>query len=215
MPIDEVREVVGAPDVETRNLAIAAHLQRMEQQLAQTSSAVSSLRDLLGPATVASGEVVFRSTPAQQAIAIDGDVEFDGGGPWLLAAMRELADVADAAGLRASGPIGALFPRDLFEEGVGRLVVFLPVYATPDGGELPDGRTAWRELPAGDSAVMVYRGRHADMDTAYGVLGSYVAERAIGVAGAIREDFIVSPLQTDREQDLVTEVAWPVFRTSP
>ena len=41
----------------------------------------------------------------------------------------------------------------------------------------------------------------------------YVAERAIGVAGAIREDFVVSPLQTDREQDLLTEVVWPVFRT--
>ena len=95
MPIDEVRDVVAAPDVGARNLAIAAHLQRMERQLAQTSTAVSSLRSLLDPAADPSREVVFRSTPAQQTIAIEGDVEFDGGGPWLLAAMRELADVAE------------------------------------------------------------------------------------------------------------------------
>ncbi|MFF1572598.1 MerR family transcriptional regulator [Leifsonia sp. NPDC058292] len=212
MPIEEVRDVVAAPDVGARNLAIAAHLQRMEQQLAQTSSAVSSLRSLLDPAADPSRDVVFRSTPAQQTIAIEGDVDFDGGGPWLLAAMRELTQVAQAVGLNASGSVGALFPRELFEEGSGRLVVFLPVREA-QGSQLPAGRVVRRELPASDSAVMVHRGRHTDMDTVYGLLGSYVAERAIGVAGPIREDFVVSPLQTDRVQDLLTEVVWPVFRT--
>src|SRR6266480_2638630 len=44
MPLDEIRTVIGASDVETRNLRIAAHLERMEQQLEQTKAAVASLR---------------------------------------------------------------------------------------------------------------------------------------------------------------------------
>ncbi|WP_168203801.1 MerR family transcriptional regulator [Humibacter ginsenosidimutans] len=49
MPIDAVRDVVSAPDVAARNAAIAEHLSRMEEQLAQTRSAVTSLRTLLQP----------------------------------------------------------------------------------------------------------------------------------------------------------------------
>ena len=47
MPVDEVRQVLAAPDLETRNELIAAHLNRLEEGLARTQGAVSSLRDLL------------------------------------------------------------------------------------------------------------------------------------------------------------------------
>src|SRR5262252_453454 len=40
MPLDELRVLVQAPDVRTRNAAIIAHLRRMEHQLANTQAAV-------------------------------------------------------------------------------------------------------------------------------------------------------------------------------
>src|SRR5689334_21522124 len=46
-------------------------------------------------------------------------------------------------------------------------------------------------------------------------LGIYVAERDIGVDGPIREHYLITPFDTDDESDLVTEVCWPVFHTTP
>jgi hypothetical protein len=59
----------------------------------------------------------------------------------------------------------------------------------------------------GDLQVVVYQ--------AYGALGTYVAAREIGLDGPIREHYLVSQFDTDDESQLVTEVGWPVFRTTP
>src|SRR5690348_17138000 len=50
MPIEEVKAVLAAPDLATRNALIATHLARVEGELAQTRQAVQSLRNLLEPA---------------------------------------------------------------------------------------------------------------------------------------------------------------------
>ena len=50
MPLDTIHEVLAAPDLATRNAAIAAHLERLETALEHTRSAAQSLRDLLGRA---------------------------------------------------------------------------------------------------------------------------------------------------------------------
>ena len=71
------------------------------------------------------------------------------------------------------------------------------------------------EIPAAELAVAVHRGSHADLDQTYGALGTYVAEREIGVDGPIREHYLVTEFDTDDESSYVTEVCWPVFQTVP
>jgi effector-binding domain-containing protein len=63
--------------------------------------------------------------------------------------------------------------------------------------------------------VAVHRGTLADLDLTYGALGTYVAEREIGVDGPIREHYLVTAFDTDDESRHVTEVCWPVFQTGP
>jgi hypothetical protein len=60
-------------------------------------------------------------------------------------------------------------------------------------------------------AVAVHTGTLADVDQTYGALGIYVAEREIDVGGPIREQYLVTPFDTEDESDLVTEVCWPVI----
>jgi effector-binding domain-containing protein len=60
--------------------------------------------------------------------------------------------------------------------------------------------------------VAVHTGTLADVDQTYGALGICVAEREIGVGGPIREQYLVTPFDTEEESDLVTEVCWPVVR---
>jgi len=213
MPIDEVREVVTTPGVDARNSAIAAHLRRMEEQLAATSAAVASLRSLLDPAVSSPVAVSFHTGAQQAALAIDEELNMADVGGWLVEALTELLAEADQVGARRAGAPGTLFFPELFERGRGRLVAFVPVRERSEA-DIRSERAHWFELPAGDTAVMMHEGAHRDMDMTYGALGSWVAERAIGVAGPIREDFVISQLDTEREQDFRTEISWPVFRAT-
>src|SRR5271156_7031124 len=63
MPLDQVRAVLQAPDLETRTNEIISHLTAMEAKLAEMQMSVASLRALLeGPPP--GPEVEFRSIPA-------------------------------------------------------------------------------------------------------------------------------------------------------
>jgi DNA-binding transcriptional MerR regulator len=212
MPLDSIRTVLSASDVETRNREIAAHLARMEQQLEQTRSSVSALRALLtGPAPRMPVEV--RSIPTATALAIEETVTTDGLGEWAPGVFDELSAALAAGGLRAAGCYAALFPGDFFEVERAALTVFVPV--TAGGSVPPAGRVRLVEIPATEAAVAVHEGAPEDIDRTYAALGEVVAERAIGVDGPIREYYLSGIPTASDDAPHRTEVCWPVFRTAP
>ena len=77
------------------------------------------------------------------------------------------------------------------------------------------GQARMLEIPPAELAVAVHQGTLADLDLTYGALGTYVAEREIGVDGSIREHHLVTAFDTHDESRHVTEVCWPVFQTTP
>jgi DNA-binding transcriptional MerR regulator/effector-binding domain-containing protein len=218
MPLDSIRSVLAAPDVDSRNREIAAHLSRMERQLEQTQSAVAGLRALLeGPPVRPAVEL--RTIPAVTALAIQEMVGVPGFMEWGTSASEVLVDALAATGLTPAGTFGALFPGDFFELEHAELTLFLPVsVAGGDAGaavgRLPGGRVKLREIPGVEAAVAVHEGAADDIDRTYGALGTAVAERAIGVDGPIREYHLVGFADTDDESLHRTEVCWPVFLTA-
>ena len=216
MPLDSIRAVLAAPDVEARNREIAAHLAQMERQLEQTQASVAALRALLqGPPPRPAIEL--RSIPAVTALAVREMVSVDGFVEWGTGAFGVLSGALAAAGLTAAGPFGALYPGDFFELERAELTLFLPFLPVTDAGadaaRLPAGRVRLLEIPAVEAAVLVHEGTPDDIDRTYGALGTAVAERAIGVDGPIREYYLVGFADTDDETKHRTEVCWPVFLT--
>lgn len=211
MPLEGIRAVLSAPDVETRNAEIAAHLTRMERQLAAAQESVASLRALLsGPAGRA--PVGLRTIPAVTALAITEVVEAATTADWAGGALEAISAALAQTGHQAAGCFGALFPGEWFEAGRARLTLFLPVAADTGAGPVPPGgRVQLRQIPAADVAAMVHEGSPGDIDRTYGALGTVVAERAIGVDGPIREYFLVSQADTEDVSAHRTEVCWPVF----
>ena len=199
--------MLQAPDTRARNEVIAAHLPRMEAQLALTQSVVASLRSLLEwpPPPVA---VEHRSVALAYGLGIREQVPAPGLDAWWESAFRELDAALVAASVRPAGPRAALYPAEFFELGTGEVVAYVPV-AAPLAGI---GRAAMFQIPAAELAVAVYAGTLADVDQTYGALGIYVAEREIGIDGPIREQYLVTPFDTEDESDLVTEVCWPLVR---
>jgi DNA-binding transcriptional MerR regulator len=215
MPLDGIKAVLSAPDVEARNAEIGAHLARMEQQLAQVQASVASLRALLsGPAALPSVEL--RAIPTVTALAIAEIVTLQDFMPWMTAVLADLASALSAGGLQRAGCFGALYPADFFELERARVTVFLPIETA---GVCPAccghglGRATVTEVKGTDAAVVVHAGSVESIDRTYAALGEAVTERVIGVDGPIREYYLTGLGGADEGATRV-EVCWPVFRTA-
>jgi effector-binding domain-containing protein len=200
--------VIDAPDIAARNAIIVAHLRHMERQLEETQETVASLRSLLEPppAPIA---IEYRVVPRTRAAAIAARVTLATIATWWSDAFAELYGALRAAGQLPTGPGGGLYPTELFTDEVGDIVVFVPI-SVPIA---PVGRVRTTEIPAAELAIATHHGPLRGADRTYGALGTYVAERALGVEGPIREHYLVSPADTADDTQLRTEIAWPVFRT--
>jgi DNA-binding transcriptional MerR regulator len=206
MPLDEVRTIVRAPDEQTRDRTLVAHLQRMEEQLARTEQTVASLRTLLQQPH-GSPEVQRRRIDATPALAVVERVHAAEAVAWWMEAFALLHRTLASCTLSRTGPDGALFPAAFFEHEHGEVTAFVPVDRVTDA-LLPDGVRA-TVIPAACVAVLVHDGPFGDLDRTYGALGSWVLERAQGADGPIREYY----RPTGAPDDLLahtTEVCWPV-----
>ena len=210
MPLEDIGEVLGAPDLRTRNDLIAMHLVRLEQGLAETQAAVASLRELLqGPP--AALLIEHRREESTRTAAISEIVEIEDLGPWFQGAIGELYATLAAQGIVTAGPPGSVVSNDFFSDERGELTIFLPATAPIR----PVGRVVPRSLPAIELATTIHVGSHADIDRTYGSLATYVSEHALAVDGPIRERYVVGRHDTSDEAAWRTEIGWPIFHTGP
>lgn len=201
MPLPDVRAVLTTAPAD-RPVLIARHLERLEQQLAETRSAVESLRAFLEPPNVASG-ITHRSEPATSAAAITATVDRDGLLSWWSDAVDELRAVVPV------GTPGALFGFDIFAADRGEATVFIAT-----DGEVPrTGRVQHTIIPAAELAVLEHRGSHDDVDLEYSALGEYATSRQISVDGPLREYYDRFFWDTDDSASWTTRLCWPIFRT--
>lgn len=212
MPLDQVRAVLdasGAGDVAERDRVILVHLALMEDQLEQTQSAVASLRTLL-EGTQPSLTVEYRSVGPMRVLALRDRVPWDDVESWLSEAFGVLHQTLSSVSEFSGTPDGALYSSEFFEQHTGEVVAFVPVV----GSVTEIGAAELIEIPAAHLAVTMHHGPFDDLDQTYAALGSFVAERAIGVEGPIRERYIVTADDRTDPSDLRTEVGWPVVVSS-
>jgi DNA-binding transcriptional MerR regulator len=209
MPLEEIRTVMDAPDVGTRNRHIAAHLNRLEEELGRTQRAVASLRDLLAPGEdVAVPDISLRAAPTVTAAAVTDTVAMQDGAAWMQGALGELYATVAGQGLAQTGPAGGLFTDPVFTAHLGEVTIFVPC----DGPVRPLGRVRPTTVPAAELAVIEHTGPPIESDRAYGALATYVGRHALAVQGPIREYYVVGQRDTADVTQWRTEVCWPVFR---
>ena len=204
MPLEQVRAVLDAPDVTSRNEAILSHLRNMQAQLERTQTTVASLQALLEDVHRTS-TVTRRSIEPTSTLAITETVGFDDSGDWCGMAFDELHAALASSGLTSDGPDGALYFSEFFELGLGKVVAFVPIV----GDAVATGRVERLDLPAADVAVLVHEGPFADLDRTYGALGTHVALQRMGAEGPIREHYILAGAEIDPAHHR-TEVCWPI-----
>jgi DNA-binding transcriptional MerR regulator/effector-binding domain-containing protein len=207
MPVADVKAVLAAPDAPARNALIAAHLGRLEAELAQTRGAVESLRTLLAPPD-GPAVIEHRSVPAAAAAAIEAVVDRADVLAWWQGALGELAATVRAQSLPATGPAGGIFASELLQRDHGQAIVFIPV----QGRVRPIGRVASAVIPAAELAIISHHGSLADADLSYAKLGSYATTHEISIDGPLREYYLRGAADTPNEAEWRTEIGWPIFR---
>jgi DNA-binding transcriptional MerR regulator len=211
MPIEDIQAVLAAPDVAIRSQVLATHLGRLEALLARTQHAAASLRDLLATqAPPVCAEFAHISMPATVAAAIRETINIREADAWYQHALDELYASIGSQGVTATGSAGACYCDALFTEEHGQATVFLPC----DAAFRSTGRIAALVVPAVELATTTHIGPHAGIDRAYGALANYVAERALGVEGEIREYYLVDHHTTNDSSQWRTQIGWPIFRTA-
>jgi DNA-binding transcriptional MerR regulator len=208
MPLGEIREVLAAPDIQARNGLIAAHLKRLENDLARTQTAVASLRNLLehpAPST----HIGRRSAEQVTAAAISEVINVKDALPWYLGALGELKAALDAQRVNPAGPAGGIFSNAIFSDALGEATVFIPC----NGNVRAVARVSSRIVPAVELATIVHQGSPADIDVSYGALATYVTQHALAVDGPLREYYLVGPIETSDAVAWRTEIGWPIFQT--
>ncbi|HEY1521088.1 MAG TPA: MerR family transcriptional regulator [Solirubrobacteraceae bacterium] len=210
MPVADVKSVLTAPDPEVRNRLIVAHLDRLEADLARTTTAVAELRDLLERPQPPRA-VEHRTVQATAAIAIRGMIDREDVLAWWQGALGELNAILAAQGLQRAGPTGGMYESEIFQHGRGEATVFIPT----DGAARAVGRVERLVVPPAELAIMLHRGSLANGDLTYGELGTHVTRHEISVEGPLREYYQVGFLDTDDPDQWETEIGWPIFRSDP
>jgi len=207
MPVADVKAVLAAPDVGVRNALIAAHLDHLETELAQTRSAVDALRSLLERPPTAT-PIEHRTVAPAPAVGISQTVDREGVLPWWQGALDELHATVQAQGLHQAGPSGGLYASELYQHDRGEATVFIPV----EGTVREVGRVASIIVPAAELAVVAHHGSLADIDLTYGELGAYATRHEISVDGPLREYYLRDAHDNPDPEDWETEIGWPIFR---
>jgi DNA-binding transcriptional MerR regulator len=212
MPLEEIHAVIATRDLATRNELISGHLSRLEATLARTQEAAVSLRDLLKPpADCAPVVIEHRQVAATPAVAVRDMLDLEDATSWFQGALGELYATIAAQKLTPLGQAGGIFASELFTHERGEATIYVPC-AEPIR---PTGRVAPLTVPPVELAVITHLGSHHDVDRAYGALGAYVAEHALGVEGPLREFYVVGSHETADQTSWQTEIGWPIFHTGP
>jgi DNA-binding transcriptional MerR regulator len=212
MPLDTIQEVLGAPDLATRNAAVSAHLERLEAALEHTRSAAQSLRDLLGRAEPLPAAIEHLAVPATESAAITATIDADDDTiSWVLGALGELRATLAAQHVTVTGPAGGIYADELFTEARGEATLYFPC-----AGEIrPTGRVKSLIVPEVELATTVHAGPHTGLDRSYGALAAYVAEHALAVPGPIREYYLTDFADTLDHEQWRTRIGWPIFQIAP
>lgn len=207
MPIADIRSVLMAEEPDTRNRLIVTHMERLEQQLANTREAVEALRSILSrPSTTR--QITHRSVAPVSAIGIQQVVDYDDLLVWWQGALGELHATVRAQHLERSGPSGGLYASELFQHERGLAAVFVPI----DGAAKSTGRVTSFDVPAAELAIMEHQGPLGDLDLTYAELGSYTTRHEISVTGPLYEYYMHGTFDDPSESHWHIEVGWPIFR---
>ncbi|BCJ40699.1 hypothetical protein GCM10010168_73130 [Actinoplanes ianthinogenes] len=194
VPLAGIREVLAARDPAVTRRVLAAHRERIVAQRQRLETILDVTDELLAePSAATPAAVSERTLPAVRAFTLTAEVREDDFASFLDEAYARLRARVPATSAR----LGALFPAEFHDEPMPATAFVVAEH----GDEV---------LAGGRFAVAEFVGPYHSMAAGYRALGAWLAGGGFGLAGRVREYYLVGPGDGVPEDDFRTEICWPV-----
>lgn len=205
MGLEDIREVLRAPDEAAARRLLGAHRDRLAARLEAHRAMIARLETLMN-ATQKRYDVSLKDVPEQAIAFVREQVEL----PELGGVLRRAMDEVFASLARRGAPcLGA--PLCAYPIPELREVVPVDCCVPTAPGLGPDGRVESGLLPAGPVAYTVTVGPYRELTLAFQAVAAFVADQGLEISGPLREIYLEHDA-SGREQHRV-EVAYPVRRS--
>lgn len=210
MPLDEIREILGARDPELVRTQLAAHHLRVEEQLAVTRRILAYLERLIeqvnADGDIVMYEITVKDVAPQTVLTRRGRTRMEDLGRWIGGNMDDMAAHLAAHESHLIGPPGLIYHSFGGDQEAADVELFVPLPApVPDGDDL----TCY-ELASGPVAFTLHLGPYEELGAAHAALSEWVQRNGHETAGPPRELYVTDPREVSDPADYQTEVLWPI-----
>jgi DNA-binding transcriptional MerR regulator len=207
MPLDDIREVLRAPNIAAAKACLEAHLARLRGRIQNTQQALTFLQDLIdGKETIMSYDVSIQQLSSQAVLSIRMKTSAKEVGQAAGQAFGELFAYLGRIGVRPVGPPFALYHDEDFREEDLDVEYCVPTEKRAAGA----GRANGGELAATTAACTLHVGAYDSIGGAYQAVGEWMQTHGHESAGAPREVYLVGPDAATDPRDWRTQILWPI-----
>jgi effector-binding domain-containing protein len=206
MPLAEIEALLAEADPEIRSKHLAAHRERLAEQLAEQTRMIRFLEALMRrEGAVMPYEVTIKELPPVRVAAMKKHVRMSTVGSALQAGFGEIVQALGRSGVEPNAAPFVIYHEVIDEDTEGDIEMCIPVA----GAVEPTDNVYVAELAGGPAAVTVHHGPYQELAPAYHTLTGWIQEHGHEVRAAPREVYLNDPTTTLPE-DLLTEIQWPV-----
>jgi len=208
VPLDEIRELLGADDVVVRE-RLSVHRARLEGRAVETKRILDELdriidgeEELVPDATQLAPDLEVKEVPARRVAFIAERAHME---EMNKVVPRNINKVARAIDRRHTGAPFCKCPAP-DEDGYFETEIGWPV---PDDVEA-EAPVEVGESPAATALVMKHVGPYEELGRSYRVMAEEMEERGLKPSSAPVEWYETDPQETPDPKDYVTIIEWPV-----
>lgn len=206
MPLEEIRELLLAPDARAIQERLERHKNRLEQQIAQYQQVIAALESLEAHPLSEAYPVQVRQEAAQAVLTKRLRTSFEAMKQGLGLVFAELYAAINRQGLRPVGPPFVFYHSAEFSEDD---LEYEPGIPTERLAAAPAGLSAYW-LPASTVLYTLHPGSYDTIERAYQALTAWMQEHGHVAAGPPREVYLVGKGQVENPAEYRTELVWPI-----
>lgn len=207
MPLDEIREVLEAPDPKTVTEVLDHHRGRLETQFDHYSRMLVFLRHLIEEeGSPMQYDIIIKEIPAQHVAVFRTRVGSTDIGSKVSVGFGALMGAIAQAGAGFAGPPYLVMTEIPDPETGGAIVLGAPVTEP----FLGSGEVTGEEVPKLLVAATVHKGPYEECGPAYKAVEAWIQSHGHVSVGPPREIYITDPKETPDSADHLTEIQFPI-----
>ena len=207
MPLDEIRAVLAASNVQQVRDRLEAHRQRLqEREEACRQSLVSLDRIIEQEKRVMEYQVRVRELVAQPVVSVRGHSSIAEMPAFFKSVYAEIFALLGELGIRGAGIPFSIYHDPEFREDDIDMEVVVPVSEPAEDR----GRVRAGVLDGGAAATTLHLGTYEEIGAAYRALADWILSHGHEMAAPPRECYLVSPNETPNPSEYRTEILWPI-----